>query len=390
VSLLDQVHQILGPLAKDDLLRLQSSIEQDGAVVPIIIHASSGEIIDGRHRAQLTNDYRVINLDVDEREAVCLAVRLNLARRHLSLERKQELIKLLRPLFTQQELARMIGTAQSRVSELQNISNIDSDNAYIPDLRYKIKPQQEEEIVKRLDEGETQAQVAADFGISQSRVGQIQKKLKKYSSLKAQREAETHLKSHNILVGDMSSLGSTVPDSSIDLIFTDPPYGKENLSQYEELASFAARALKPGGSLLCYSGQSTLPEVFTAIQPYLNYHWALCTQHTGQIQRLPGYRLFIHWKPILWFTKGPERFRKQYVADLVLSKQSKKHHRWEQGIEEAAYYIEALTLPRELVCDPFCGSGTTCLAAKRLGRHYLAFEIDPKTADVARKRVADG
>ena len=46
-----------------------------------------------------------------------------------------------------------------------------------------------------------------------------------------------------------------IPDSSIDLIFTDPPYGKEYLSLYQELAKLAVRVLKPGGSLvfLCRS-----------------------------------------------------------------------------------------------------------------------------------------
>ena len=42
-----------------------------------------------------------------------------------------------------------------------------------------------------------------------------------------------------------------------------------------------------------------------------------------------------------------------------------------------------------IVLDWFAGSGTTCAAAKILERRYLAFEIDPATADKARARVAD-
>jgi 16S rRNA G966 N2-methylase RsmD len=41
-----------------------------------------------------------------------------------------------------------------------------------------------------------------------------------------------------------------IPYSSIDLIFTDPPYGKEYLQLYKELGKLAIRVLRPGGSLV--------------------------------------------------------------------------------------------------------------------------------------------
>lgn len=38
--------------------------------------------------------------------------------------------------------------------------------------------------------------------------------------------------------------------------------------------------------------------------------------------------------------------------------------------------------------DPFLGSGTTAVASKELGRHYIGFEIDPTYFKVAKDRVA--
>jgi len=40
-----------------------------------------------------------------------------------------------------------------------------------------------------------------------------------------------------------------------------------------------------------------------------------------------------------------------------------------------------------IVLDPFCGSGTTCVAAKKLGRKWIGIDIEPKYVEIARQRV---
>jgi adenine-specific DNA methylase len=44
--------------------------------------------------------------------------------------------------------------------------------------------------------------------------------------------------------------------------------------------------------------------------------------------------------------------------------------------------------PDDLVLDPFAGGGTTCLAAKRLGRHFIGIERDAEFACKCRQRLA--
>ena len=41
----------------------------------------------------------------------------------------------------------------------------------------------------------------------------------------------------------------------------------------------------------------------------------------------------------------------------------------------------------DIVLDPFLGTGTTAIAAKRLGRHYIGFELDETYATIAREKV---
>jgi DNA modification methylase len=51
-------------------------------------------------------------------------------------------------------------------------------------------------------------------------------------------------------------------------------------------------------------------------------------------------------------------------------------------------HISSWSNPGDLVLDPFTGSGTTCKAAKELGRNFLGFEINPEYCKIAERRIA--
>ncbi|MBV6777394.1 DNA-methyltransferase [Xanthomonas euvesicatoria] len=51
--------------------------------------------------------------------------------------------------------------------------------------------------------------------------------------------------------------------------------------------------------------------------------------------------------------------------------------------------IDLTTLPGHLVVDPFCGSGSTLVAAKNLGRHYLGFDRDAGYIETTKRRLSD-
>jgi len=51
------------------------------------------------------------------------------------------------------------------------------------------------------------------------------------------------------------------------------------------------------------------------------------------------------------------------------------------------WFIKLFTRPGDIVLDPFVGSGTTALAAKQLGRHYVGIDISEEYCEIAETRV---
>ena len=195
--------------------------------------------------------------------------------------------------------------------------------------------------------------------------------------------------SDGLIVGDFKKQSDQIEDDSVELIFTDPPYERNSVELYGDAARIAARVLKPGGSLICYCGQYLVPEIVPMMQKHLRFWWINACVHADQQARMKEYGVIVGWKPMLWFTKGVRGDRQEFVSDIVSGGREKDTMGWQQAVSEAAYYIEKLTSKKGLIVDFFAGGGTTCIAAKRLGRKWIAFEKEPSMAKKADKRIAD-
>lgn len=195
--------------------------------------------------------------------------------------------------------------------------------------------------------------------------------------------------SAQVVHGDFREQGHVVEDGSVDLVFTDPVYHREAIPLYADLAKFAERVLVEGGSLICYVGHFAIPEVLPLMTPHLTYWWMCSVVHTGGNTTLMGKGVSVGFKPLLWFVKGSRR-TKTIVRDCVVSSPGKKtlDHEWAQGEAEARCYIEHLSRKNSLIVDPYCGGGTTGVAAVKLGRKFIGFEIEPATARKAEARIA--
>jgi hypothetical protein len=173
--------------------------------------------------------------------------------------------------------------------------------------------------------------------------------------------------------GDAREVLGDVEDRTVDLILTDPPYGDESRELYSWLGEFAARTLRPGGSLVVLTGQSRLPDDIKRLSADgLRYWWTFSMLH-GASQRLPGVFVMAGWKPALWFVRG-HRAGRDMIGDVLRGKAyDKDEHEWAQGAGVGP--VIRLCPESGLIVDPFAGTGRWGELAVSMGRRWIGADI---------------
>ena len=121
----------------------------------------------------------------------------------------------------------------------------------------------------------------------------------------------------------------------------------------------------------------------------LTYHWTAAVQHSNGRNFVKAANVYSVWKPVLIYYKPPLKKYWNPFADMTTGGQSKDNHVWEQAVDEAAHFIQALCPKGSKLLDPMCGSGTTLIAGINLGIQCIGVEIDGAAYGGAQKRVKD-
>ena len=169
-----------------------------------------------------------------------------------------------------------------------------------------------------------------------------------------------------------------------DAVITDPPYPKEHLGVFTELAAACRTAEIPLVAVMV--GQTYLPEVMARLCAHLPYRWTLAYLMPGgqAVQQFPR-KVNTFWKPVLLFGESEQWFGDVCRSDV--NDNDKRFHNWGQSESGMVDLIERLTLPGQTICDPFLGGGTTAVCALSRGRKFIGCDIDSDCITKTRTRL---
>jgi DNA modification methylase len=205
-----------------------------------------------------------------------------------------------------------------------------------------------------------------------------------------------------LILGDTRRLIRSVPDESIDLIVTDPPY--------RTISGGTSTEGRPVGILIENDGRifenndvefdEYMPDLFRVLTDpghmYMMVNF-LNLERAMRSIRWAGFDIhgILTWHknnatPNRWWMKNQEHiiFARKGVARTIYTPGAMacmsipnllgggRSHPTEKPVELMERLILASSLPGELVMDPFMGSGSTGVAAMRLGRKFIGMEID--------------
>ncbi len=220
-----------------------------------------------------------------------------------------------------------------------------------------------------------------------------------------------------------------IPDNSIDCIVTDPPYmisrkanftglkwvGSQKREQniiydfgkwdwfksMDDYQDFTKKWFKE-----CYRilRNGSIVSFFSKERMWFLWKWweelggrsrnILTWRKTNPVPQIRKVGFQSATEFMFWGTKGKHTFNWEkgqchnFIETPLCMGNERLLHPTQKPIAVIMWLLRYLTNKDDVVLDPFLGTGTTALAAKRLVRNYIGIEIDPKYVKMAEKRLA--
>jgi len=204
-----------------------------------------------------------------------------------------------------------------------------------------------------------------------------------------------------------------IPDNSIDLVLTDPPFNvnidyeehQDNMDD-GEYGKWCAKwiqllydKMKVGGATIIFTGDKKIYPVQKAIHEnteFTFHHFLKWHKPNGQ-RALSGTVFFNRTELAFVLSKGKmnqDRInRKQLYSDTIIQHNTLPtdidacDHPCRRPVALYSKIIRGFTNEGDTVLDPFMGSGTTAVACKQLQRNFIGFELSQKYVDIANRRL---
>lgn len=220
----------------------------------------------------------------------------------------------------------------------------------------------------------------------------------------------------NAYHGDCVDVLRTLPDGSVDLVVTDPPFAISLHKSTLARAQVIDYVDEPSEVLETLN--AALKELYRVLRQNAHvYVFFDIAQHSTILDMLRRAGFEPDPVPIIWAKEGKDhqayfsayRWKMAYEACFFAAKgdlkldatrplvnvlrfpvvpQKEKLHIAQKPVALVRELIEASSAPGDLVLDPFAGSGTTAIAALQSGRRYIVIERDQATYQTLVERIA--
>lgn len=213
----------------------------------------------------------------------------------------------------------------------------------------------------------------------------------------------------NLMQGDCLELMKDIPDGSVDMVLTDPPYGMDyqsnwrtatdkfakisnddGLSWLGEFVNESYRIMKNDSAAYVFCSWHKVDVFKSAFESKFKLKniivWVKNNHGSGDLKGAyaPKHEF------ILYMHKGRSLFRNGRTPDVMMADKvsgSKMVHPTEKPIALLEKFIGDNSDEGDIIIDPFMGSGTTGVAAKNLNRSFIGIELDESYFNIAKERI---
>ncbi len=232
-----------------------------------------------------------------------------------------------------------------------------------------------------------------------------------------------------LMQGDCLELMRDIPDKSVDLVLTDPPYGTtackwDSVIPFEPMWAQLNRIIKSNGAIVLFGSEPFSSALRMSNIKAYKYDWvwekSKATNYlNAKIQPLRAsenicvfYKSRGTYKPQMTagepYNKGTalrttdvygsqvsvevKSEGERYPRDVIYYKTAEfegKHHPTQKPVALLEYLIRTYTNEGETVLDFTMGSGSTGVACVNTGRDFIGIELDAGYFKIAEKRIAD-
>ena len=410
IEIKKEFKDLIPPLTKEEFKQLEDNCMSEGIREKILTW--NGFIIDGHNRYEIaTNwdlDFETESKHFDNEQAVKEWMILNqFGRRNLSNYQRSVLALELEEVFSNKAKERMLSgnpvlkSEQGRtIEKIGKVASVGKDT--IAKVK-KIQAQASEEVKAKLSTGE----------VSINSAYQEIKKEEKKLNFEAKKELfEKEIKPENlnqkIILGDSIRILPTLEKKSFDLLLSDPPYGmdfksgwnnKEKIQNdkiidtvtlFEDVLKESVPLLKDDAHFYLFGNINFIGDIRPIIEKYLNLKniliWDRKVIGMGDLKSYGNsYDIIYFGYNKVW--KDLNGTRDRDLLSYSRIDPAKNIHPTEKPLDILEYLIKKSSNENNKILEPFAGGGSTLLACKNLNRLATGVEIEEKYYNLIKERI---